>query len=78
MVDVVFTILVALAWRLVRESIWLCIRKPRAPTLRPVCADCFHAHVQSTANARRAISCTDSDAVRPMKLDVLCGTDYRA
>jgi hypothetical protein len=44
----------------------------------PLCAGCFHAHVQYAANARRAISCTYAGAVRPMKLDVLYCTDYQA
>ena len=44
----------------------------------PLCADCFFAHVQYTANARRAISCTYGGAVRPMKLDILYCTDCRA
>jgi hypothetical protein len=45
---------------------------------KPICADCFYAHVQYGANARRAISCTYGGFVRPMKLDVLYWTDYRA
>ncbi len=44
----------------------------------PLCAGCFHAHVQYAANARRAISCTYGGGVRPMKLDVLYCTDYKA
>ena len=44
----------------------------------PLCAECFFAHVQYAANARRAISCTYDGAVRPMTLDVLFCTDYRA
>jgi hypothetical protein len=78
MFDIVFTVFVALAWQIVRESIRAGIRKIRVPKPQPLCADCFYAHVQYAANARRAISCTYGGAVRPMKLDVLYCTDYRA
>jgi hypothetical protein len=59
------------------ETIRVSVRKRREPKPKPLCADCFHAHVQYTANARRAISCTYGGAVRAMKLDVLYCTDYR-
>jgi len=54
-------------------------RRAVARKVRPdsLCADCYFAHVQYAANARRAISCTYGGAVRPMKLDVLYCTDYR-
>ena len=54
------------------------VRKPREAKPAPLCADCVFAHVQYGANARRAISCTYGGGVRPMKLDVLYCTDYRA
>ena len=60
------------------HAIRACIRKVPGPEPQPLCADCSYAHVQYAANARRAISCTYGGAVRPMKLDVLYCTDYRA
>ncbi|HEX4488734.1 MAG TPA: hypothetical protein VH088_20820 [Terriglobales bacterium] len=42
----------------------------------PLCVRCFHAHVQYGAKAERAISCTFSGTLRPMKLDVMYCTDY--
>jgi hypothetical protein len=59
------------------HAIRACIRKMQAPKPQPLCADCFYAHVQYAANARRAISCSYGGAVHPMKLDVLYCTDYR-
>lgn len=53
-------------------------RKRRAPEPKPLCADCFYAHVQYAANGRRAISCTYGGGVRPMNLDVLYCSDYLA
>ena len=60
------------------EAIRMQMRKDRAAKPEPLCADCFYAHVQYGANARRTISCTYGGYVRPMKLDVLYCTDYRA
>ena len=54
------------------------VPKSRVSKPLPLCAGCFHAHVQYTANAKRAISCTYGGGVRAMKLDVLYCTDYRA
>lgn len=51
--------------------------RPRKVKSKPLCADCFHAHVQYGANARRVVSCTYGGAVRPVKLDVLYCTDYQ-
>jgi hypothetical protein len=51
--------------------------KARETKPEPLCAGCFHAHVQYAANARRAISCTYGGGVRPMRLDVLYCTDYQ-
>jgi hypothetical protein len=65
MLDIVFTIFVALLWQIVQKSVRAGIRKLRAPKPQPLCAECLHAHVQYTANARRSISCTYSGAVRP-------------
>jgi len=53
-------------------------RKARKVKPQPLCADCSYAHVQYAANGRRAISCTYGGAMRPMKLDVLYCTGYRA
>jgi len=77
MLELVSAVLLALIWQAIRECIRAGIRKLRAPKLDPLCAECFHAHVQYTVNARRVISCTYSGALRPMKLDVLYCTDYR-
>ena len=54
------------------------IRKMRATKPKPLCTDCFHAHVQYGTKAQRAISCTYGGGVRPIKLDVLYCTDYCA
>ena len=67
----IFVMLFKVAFEAIRAS----IAKARKAKLAPLCADCFFAHVQY---ARRAISCTFGGAVRPMKLDVLYCTDYRA
>jgi hypothetical protein len=69
---------VALLFRIVMESVRGSIRERRAARPKPICTDCFYAHVQYGANARRAISCTYGVFVRPMKLHVLYCTDYRA
>jgi hypothetical protein len=68
----------ALILKFVAEIVRALRRKAREAKPRPLCADCFYAHVQYGSNARRAISCTYGGAVRPMKLDVLYCTDYRA
>jgi len=60
------------------EAIRECIAIARKAKPAPLCAECFFAHVQYAANARLAISCTFGGTVRPMKLDVLYCTDYRA
>lgn len=49
---------VALVWQIISAGIGAAIRKMRAPKPKPLCAECFHAHVQYAANALRAISCT--------------------
>ena len=77
MLELVFTVIVLLISQAIRECARSCARKLRAPKPEPLCADCFYAHLQYAANARRAISCTYGGAVRPMKLDVLYCTDYR-
>lgn len=59
-------------------SVRAIFRKRREPKQKPLCADCFHAHVQYTAKPQRVISCTFGGVVRPMKLDVLYCTDYHA
>jgi hypothetical protein len=68
----------AMLLKAVFEGFHAYVRKRREVTPQPLCADCFYAHVQYTANARRAICCTFGGAVRPMKLDVLYCTDYCA
>jgi hypothetical protein len=67
-----------LLFKMVFEAVRVFGHKAREAKPAPLCADCFFAHVQYAANARRAISCTYGGAVRPMKLDVLDCTDYRA
>jgi len=76
MTELIFAMAVALVWQTtLRVLLLVFARCEPKPVL--LCADCFHAHVQYTANARRAISCTYGGAVRPMTLDVLYCTDYR-
>jgi hypothetical protein len=77
MMELIFAMVVALAWQTVRAGVGPSIRKMRAPKSVALCGDCLHAHVQYAANGQRAISCTFGGAVRPMKLDVLYCTDYR-
>jgi hypothetical protein len=47
-------------------------------TAEPLCAECYYAHVQYLAKGPCAISCTYGGTLRPMKLDVLYCTDFRA
>jgi hypothetical protein len=68
----------ALILAMVLRAIVEAVRKARDSKPQPLCADCFNAHVQYAANGRRAISCTFAGGVRPMSLDVLYCTDYRA
>ena len=70
--------LVFVLFRVFVEAVRVFRSKARETKPDPLCAGCFHAHVQYAANARRAISCTYAGAVRPMKLDVLYCTDYQA
>ena len=77
MLELIFAVFVGVIWQSIRVCIHACIRKIRAPKAQPLCANCFYAHVQYTANARYAIFCTYGGTVRPMKLDVLYCTDYR-
>jgi hypothetical protein len=77
MLELVFAMVVASVWQIIRAGVGACIRKMRAPKPVPLCADCLHAHMQYATNARHVISCTYGGAVRPMKLDVLYCTDYR-
>ena len=74
MSEIVFATFAGFIWQTVR----FCVRKSRAPKAQPLCVNCFFAHVQYAANARLAVSCTFGGTVRPMKLDVLYCTDYRA
>jgi hypothetical protein len=53
-------------------------RKVRANKPKSLCVDCAFAHIQYAANGRRATSCTFNGGVRPIVLDVLYCTDYRA
>jgi hypothetical protein len=53
-------------------------RDSRKAKPESLCAECFHAHVQYGANARRSISCAYGGVVRPVKLDVLYCTDYQS
>jgi hypothetical protein len=68
---------VALLFRIIMEAARGYVRARRNARPKPICADCFYAHVQYGAKARRAISCTYGGFVRPMKLEVLYCTDYR-
>jgi len=68
----------AMFFKLVLETVRDLRRNKREAKPEPLCAGCFHAHVQYGANARRAISCAYTGRVRPMKLDVLYCTDYQA
>jgi len=77
MLELIFAMFFWLVWQITRESIRAGIRKMYAPKPKPLCADCFYAHVQYGAKAERAISCTFGGFVRPMKLDVMYCTDYR-
>jgi hypothetical protein len=67
-----------LLFKFIAEVVRVIVRKMREVKPEPLCAECFFAHVQYGANARRSISCTYGGEVRPMKLDVLYCTDYRA
>jgi len=69
--------LIALVIRLMVEVFQKRRDEKQKTTPDPPCASCVHAHVQYTANARRAISCTYGGSVRPMTLDVLYCTDYQ-
>jgi hypothetical protein len=71
-------VILFLLFKFVFKGVRLFVRKARQVKPRPLCADCFFAHVQYAANGRRAISCTYGGVVRSMKLDVLYCTDYRA
>ena len=42
----------------------------------PLCTACSHAHMQYSANGRRAIACTYGGSVRRVVLDVMYCTDY--
>ena len=68
---------VAVLFRIIMEGVRGYIRARRKAKPSPICADCFYAHMQYGANAKRAVSCTYGGFVRPMKLDVLYCTDYR-
>jgi hypothetical protein len=70
--------LVFVLFRVFVEAVRVFRAKAREIKPEPLCAGCFHAHVQYAVNARRAISCTYGDGVRRMKLDVLYCTDYQA
>jgi hypothetical protein len=63
-------LLVALLFRIILDGVREYIRALRNAKPKPICADCFHAHVQNGAKAQRAISCTYGGFVRPIKLDV--------
>lgn len=78
MPELIFAMAVALVSQAIRVGVGACISRARAPSPQPLCTDCFNAHVQYAANGQRAISCTYGGLVRPMTLDVLYCTDYRA
>lgn len=72
------TFIFAILFKLVIEAIRVLRRNRRKYKPEPLCAGCFHAHIQYGANARRAISCAYTGTVRPMKLDVVYCTDYQS
>jgi hypothetical protein len=53
------------------------LRKTRVSKPKPLCVDCFFAHIQYGSKAERGISCTFGGGIRPIKLDVLYCTDYQ-
>lgn len=78
MLELIFAMFFWVIWQITRESVRAGVRKMRAPRRQPLCADCLYAHVQCGAKGQLAISCTFGGVVRPMKLDVMYCTDYRA
>lgn len=77
MMELIFAMVVAFVWQMIRAGVGGCIHRMHAPKSVSLCGDCLYAHVQYATNGQRAISCTFGGAVRPMKLDVLYCTDYR-
>ena len=65
-------------FKVVFETVRVFRDKAREVKPEPLCTGCLNAHVQYSANGRRAISCAYGGALRPMKLDVLYCTDYQA
>jgi len=54
------------------------LRTMRSNKPKSMCVDCTFAHIQYAVNGRCATSCTFNGGVRPVALDVLYCTDYRA
>ena len=71
------TIILGVGFRFFAATVNSRINRERTPKPKPMCAECDSAHIQFVACGRRAISCTFAGGVRPIKLDVLYGTDYR-
>ena len=65
-----------LFFRFVIDAIGNLRERMREAKPEPLCADCYFAHVQYAANAKRAISCGYGGSIRPMTLDVVTCTDY--
>jgi hypothetical protein len=72
-----FLILGAIA-RLLIECTRAILRQRIKSAPEPLCAECACAHVQYLVKGPRAISCAYAGTLRPMKLDVLYCTDFRA
>ena len=59
------------------------LRKSRELKPKPLCTNCFYAHMQYGSKAERVISCTFGGSIRPVSFEVLyCttirnGTQYR-
>ena len=53
------------------------LRKSRELKPKPLCTNCFYAHMQYGSKAERVISCTFGGSIRPVSLEVLYCTDYQ-
>jgi hypothetical protein len=67
-----------LLFRVIASAVGKAVDNARNSKPQPLCAECFYAHVQFATKGRRAISCTFGGMIRPMNIDVLYCTDYRA
>ena len=72
------TFIFALLFNLIVRTVREIHHEKRKAAPEPLCAACFHAHVQYGQNARRRISCAYGGIVNPVKLEVLYCTSYQA